>query len=148
MFSGNYCNFINNVYPYSITYRINPDEYHNHLFTNFEYVADIINDNKLLSDDTKIISPLNNKPDFAFDKVTAWNEYQKGELNIKDTNRRAHLKPKYRTWSGDIPRDRDTTTSHNYHANRMNNPWIFFKLSKNDDVTKRMIFHNLTLTYY
>lgn len=148
MFSGNYCNFINNVYPYSITYRINPDEYHNHLFTNFEYVADIINDNKLLSDDTKIISPLNNKPDFAFDKVTAWNEYQKGELNIKDTNRRSHLKPKYRTWSGDIPRDGDTTTSHNYHANRMNNPWIFFKLSKNNDVTKRMIFHNLTLTYY
>lgn len=148
MFSGNYCNFINNVYPYSITYRINPDEYHNHLFTNFEYVADIINDNKLLSNDTKIISPLNNKPDFAFDTVTAWNEYQKGELNIKDTNRRAHLKPKYRTWSGDIPRDGDTTTSHNYHANRMNNPWIFFKLSKNYDVTKRMIFHNLTLTYY
>ena len=148
MFSGNYCNFIDGIYPYSITYRVNPDEYHNHLFTNFEYIADIINDNKLLSNDTKIISPLNNKPDFAFDKVTAWNEYQKGELNIKDTNRRAHLKPKYRTWSGDIPRDGDTTTSHNYHANRMNNPWIFFKLSKNDDVTKRMIFHNLTLTYY
>ena len=69
MFSGNYCNFINNVYPYSITYRINPDEYHNHLFTNFEYVADIINDNKLLSNDTKIISPLNNKPDFASQTV-------------------------------------------------------------------------------
>lgn len=148
MFSGNYCNFYGYAYPYSITYRINPDEYHNHLFTNFEYVADIIDDYKLLSDDTKIISPLNNKPNFAFDTVTAWNEYQKGELNIKDTNRRAHLKPKYRTWSGDIPRDGDTTTSHNYHANRMNNPWIFFKLSKNDDIRKRMIFHNLTLTYY
>lgn len=149
LFSGSlYGNYPNGIWPYSITYRVNPDEYHNHSFTNFEYVADIINDNKLLSNDTKIISPLNNKPDFAFDTVTAWNEYQKGELNIKDTNRRAHLKPKYRTWSGDIPRDGDTTTSHNYHANRMNNPWIFFKLSKNNDVTKRMIFHNLTLTYY
>lgn len=148
MFSGKYCYFVNNYYPYSITYRINPDEYHNHLFTNFEYVADIIDTNKMLSNDTKIIQPNNNKPDFAFDTVTAWNEYQQGELNIKDTNRIAHLKPKYRTWSGDIPRDGDTATSHKYHANRMNNPWIFFKLSKKDDVTKRMIFHNLTLTYY
>lgn len=153
MFSGsyglfNYYLYNFTFYPYSITYRVNPDEYHNHLFTNFEYAADVVNNDKLLSDDTKIISPLNNKPDFAFDTVTAWNEYQKGELNIKDTNRRAHLKPKYRTWSGNIPRDGDTTTSHNYHANRMNNPWIFFKLSNDNDVTKRMIFHNLTLTYY
>lgn len=136
LFEGNYDNIYNTVVPYSIEYRINPSPNTDNMFTNYQYDADLLDEktNKLI-----------NGPQNCFDTVEAWNEYQHGILSIRNTK---FNNPKFRIWRGDIPRDGDTTTNNKLKADRMRNPWIHLKLSKNNPTGKKMIFHNLNIIYY
>jgi hypothetical protein len=122
-----------------MTYRLNPSAYTDNLFTNFTYIADRFNEDKLFTLETPV-----------FDTVEAWNEYQHGMLDLTTiNNRHRHSKDRFRIWRGDIPRDGDTLKSHINGGDRMRNPWIFLKLT-NDNINEnnQMIFHNLTVTYY
>lgn len=140
MFTGQYNNILGLQVSYSMTYRLNPSEYTDNLFTNFTYIADLLDNDKITTDTAHL----------TFTSVKAWNEYQCGELDLtKTTNRHRHSKDRYRMWHGDIPRDGDTLTSHKYGSDRMRNPWLFLTLHKNtNDDNYKMVFHNLTVTYY
>ena len=52
-------------------------------------------------------------------------------------------KPKFRIWRADIPRD----TKEGRGLNRIRNPWIMIKLSKENNTDKRMEFHDLLIKY-
>ena len=147
MFANTEYNYLLDKYqPYWITYRLNPSPYTDNLFTNFRYVADEFEGNPKLDS----IKPLDNTTAHStFDTVEAWNEYQHGinDLTVIK-HRHRHSKDRNRFWDGDIPRDGDTLTSHINASDRMRNPWLFLKLNKNENVTNKMVFHNLTVTYY
>lgn len=140
MFAGDYNDILGYECPYWMTYRLNPSPYTDNMFTNFTYIADRFDsDNNLINLQTPV-----------FDTVKAWNEYQEGELNLTNTKRRhVHSKHRFRIWHGDIPRDGDTLTTHVNGGDRMRNPWLYLKLSKDTTGdTNKMVFHNLTVTYY
>lgn len=148
MFTGDYNQLLDKPVDYWITYRLNPSPYTDNLFTNFTYIADEMDANG---------QTIKDSPHSTFTNVEAWNEYQKGDLDLTTVNHRhRHAKDRYRLWQGDIPRDGDhydytsSTQTHINAGDRMRNPWLFLKLLKkntNDDRNK-MIFHNLTVTYY
>ena len=139
LFKGDYNNLLGVQQPYWMTYRLNPSAYTDNLFTNFTYIADRFNEDKLFNLETPV-----------FDTVEAWNEYQHGMLDLTTiNNRHRHSKDRFRIWRGDIPRDGDTLTTHINGGNRMRNPWLYLKLSKDTTGdTNKMVFHNLTVTYY
>ena len=145
MFKGDYNNLLDVQQPYWMTYRLNPSAYTDNLFTNFTYIADIIPAGTSL-DNTDITSTAHQ----TFTSVEAWNEYQHGMLDLTTVkNRHRHSKDRFRIWRGDIPRDGDTLTTHVNGGNRMRNPWIYLKLYKDTTGdTDKMVFHNLTVTYY
>lgn len=145
MFKGDYNNLLDVQQPYWMTYRLNPSAYTDNLFTNFTYIADIIPAGTSL-DNTDITSTAHQ----TFTSVEAWNEYQHGMLDLTTVkNRHRHSKDRFRIWRGDIPRDGDTLTTHINGGNRMRNPWLYLKLYKDTTGdTNKMVFHNLTVTYY
>lgn len=145
MFKGGYNNLLGVQQPYWMTYRLNPSTYTDNLFTNFTYIADIIPSGTSL-DNTDITSTAHQ----TFTSVEAWNEYQHGVLDLTTVkNRHRHSKDRFRIWRGDIPRDGDTLTTHINGGNRMRNPWLYLKLYKDTTGdTNKMVFHNLTVTYY
>lgn len=148
MFEGDaYCNLFGEQKDYSITYKINKDPFIDKTWTNIEYRADIFNtkdiqdipslSNNTQSNNTQIVS------NTTFDKLEVWNEYQYGSSNM------SKAKPKFRIWRADIPRD----TKEGRGLNRIRNPWIMIKLSKENNTDKpintdkRMEFHDLLIKY-
>jgi hypothetical protein len=137
MFEGDtYCNLFGEQKDYFVTYKINKDPFIDKTWTNIEYRADIFNTKDIqdipnLSKDTRIVSNI------TFDKLEVWNEYQYGSSNM------SKAKPKFRIWRADIPRD----TKEGRGLNRIRNPWIMIKLSKENDTDKRMEFHDLLIKY-
>lgn len=147
MFSGRYNHFFGEYQPYSMEFRLNPSPYTDNLFTNFTYVADWsnpdedVNSNSQFDTHKRVIT--------SFDKVVAFNEYQKGELDLTSSTIFAKdLKKKFRIWKGNIPRDGDSIVPKIYGKDRMRNPWIHLKLIKEQPDDSRMVFHNMTVTYY
>lgn len=143
MFEGDaYCDLFGEQKDYSITYKINKDPFIDKTWTNIEYRADIFNTNNIQDIPTK---PTNTQiiSNTTFDKLEVWNEYQYGSSNM------SKAKPKFRIWRADIPRD----TKEGRGLNRIRNPWIMIKLSKeyNTDkktnTNKRMEFHDLLIKY-
>lgn len=133
--------------PYSIEYRLNPDPMHDSIFTNYEYSADWI-DPDITINEHGVFNDVNQRYT-TFDTVKAWNEYQHGIMNIPTKQLgRAPIKSKFRIWRGDIPRDGYTTDSIKLKGDRMRNPWIHLKFKKETADESKMIFHNLTVTYY
>lgn len=130
MFEGdNYCNLFGKDCSYSMTYKINKDPFVDKTWTNVEYKADIfeagnINDNPIKTMQT-------------FDTLEIWNEYQYG---IQDL---LNAKPKFRIWRTQIPRDRNEGRG----LNRIRNPWIMLKLTKLNNTSDRMEFHDLVVKY-
>ena len=140
MFGGDYNKDKNGQFiPYSITYRINPNNIDN-VFTNIEFTAD------LLKSDYTIDSKPNNSllSSVPFDKLTVWNEYQYGESNITPNYGVSNIKQKYRRWRLDIPRDSNSK----YKIDRIRNPWCYIKLEKTPTDSNKLIFHNLLVKYY
>ena len=87
----------------------------------------------------------------TFDKLKVWNEYQSNEISIQKNELDTYpdIQRKFRVWRLDIPRDK-VSNDNPYGLNRMRNPWLFIKLTKNndDENTQRMEFHNMDVTYF
>ena len=83
----------------------------------------------------------------TFDTLEVENEYQYGISHLHfDKAKVSNLKRKFRIWRANIPRDtKDDTRG----MNRIRNPWINLKLTK--DTTgdyERMEFHDLLVRYF
>lgn len=139
--------------PYSMEYRLNPDPMHDSIFTNYCFTADWTDPTKEV--DGEDLFDNSARRYTSFDEVEAKNEYQKGVLSVipkvNGYNRamgRQPLKSMFRVWRGDIPRDGDAMTHSIANRDRMRNPWIHLKFTKNVADNSKMTFHNLTVTYY
>jgi hypothetical protein len=131
MFEGDtYCNLFNTQVSYSMSYKINKDPLVDKTWTNIEYRADIFDRGNINNNPNKTLQ--------TFDTLEVWNEYQKGSCSM------SKAKPKFRIWRANIPRD----TNEGNGLNRIRNPWIMLKLSKNSNTSnKRMEFHDLLVKY-
>lgn len=160
MFAGDYNDFYGVYEPYYVTYRVAPNPYSDCIFTNIEFTADITNQKTTfngMDDFDQFKAQIDSyKGDveymqrrLPFNKMYAWNEYQTGEkiLDIK-YNYDRDISKKFRIWRADIPR----TGTHN--LDRMRNPWIYLKLSKenindkNKVYSDKFILHDLKVHYY
>ena len=130
MFSGSYNNFFGEVKPYSITIISNEDPQADKVFTNLDYRADFFDSNN---------NYLENE---SFDTLEVWNEYQRGKETLKYSKfRPSNLKKKFRMWGANIPRDKKNK------LDRMRNPWLYIKLSKENPGTSKMELHDLVVKY-
>ena len=138
---------------YSMEYRLNPDPFHDSIFTNYQFEADWTDPTKEVDSENLFDSPTRRYT--TFDTVEAKNEYQQGIMSVlpkvNGYNRamgRQPLKSMFRVWRGNIPRNGDTLTGHTFMSDRMRNPWIHLKFTKNKRDDSKMTFHNLMVTYY
>lgn len=134
MFEGEYTN------DYFTTYKINPEPLTDKIFTNVEFIADVFKDDSVIDSNNVNI----NVDKYPFDVLEVWNEYQKGITNIPGIKYRyPNASKKFRICRIDVPRDSSNG------RDRIRNPWMYLKLSKNsiNDSTK-MVFHNLLVKYY
>ncbi len=148
-----YCNFFGASAPYWMTLVGNPEPQLDKIFTNLEFRATV--------DGEGTTSNGKYTPYIPFDKLETWNEYQHGVANLgirnaKDAQKHHSsargndvLKRKFRIWRCDIPRDNDTTGGRTAHPiDRMRNPWLYLKLLKNSDTSRRTEIHDLLMTYF
>lgn len=127
--AGDYNYFFGEYKPYSIEYRVSPDPYADKTFTNIEFRADTFDDNTLTNE--------------TFNKLTVYNEYQNGEVDLQyHPIKPSTLKKKFRMWRAFIPRDK------NNNRDRIRNPWINLKLERNIEDTHKTELHDLLVYYY
>ena len=131
MFAGDYTG------NYSIEYKINPEPLIDKTFTNIEYIADCI------PNDVKI-DTVGKTLNLPFDKLNVWNEYQEGITSLTSRHSHPNFERKFRIWRVDVPRD----TKEGRGLNRIRNPWMYLKLSKDSNDRDKMVFHNLLVKYY
>lgn len=130
MFEGEYTN------NYYMQYKVNPEPLLDKTFTNIEYIADVLNEDKI--DSINSAKTLN----YPFSKLTVWNEYQQGTTDIFSKHIYPKSQRKFRIWRIDIPRGENK-------RDRIRNPWIMLELSnKNNHHDSKMVFHNLLVKYY
>lgn len=136
MFEGeDHCNLFDSKVDYYMTYKINKDPFLDKTWTNIEYRADVFNSGNIVDNDSNKIT------NETFDLLDVWNEYQSGTTNL-EFKQYPTSKVKFRIWRTDIPRD-----SSGRRLDRIRNPWIMLKLTKNTDTSKRMEFHDLVIKY-
>lgn len=126
---GDYNMYFNKYQPFYTTVIANPDMPNDKIFNTLEFRADTWNNEELV-----------NK---TFDTLDVWNEYQIGKsnlVNIKD--KPSTLKKKFRIWRANIPRDIKHT------RDRMRNPWLYLKLSKNTPDTLKTTLHDMIVSYF
>ena len=130
-FKGEYNKIFDQRRPYSITYIENEEPLIDKVFTNIEYRADAFDSNN------------NYLADISFDTLTAWNEYQEGsDTLVFSKYRPSNLKKKFRMWRANIPRDKTKK------LDRMRNPWLFIKLSKENPSNERIELHDMLVYYF
>lgn len=129
---GDYNYFFGKYQPFYTTIIANPEFQSDKIFNNLEFRADSWNGSTLTPD--------------TFDTLRVWNEYQDSGNTINNLkylrNRPSSLKQKFRVWRANIPRDKSNG------IDRMRNPWIFLKLSKESDNKNKTILHDLRVWYY
>lgn len=127
---GNYNEFYGEIKPYYLTIISNDDPQVDKVFTNLDYRADFFDSNN---------NYLENE---SFDTLEVWNEYQSGKETLKYSKfKPSNLKKKFRIWGADIPRDKKNK------LDRMRNPWLYIKLSKENPGTSKMELHDLVVKY-
>ena len=127
---GNYNEFYGEIKPYHLTIISNEDPQVDKVFTNLDYRADFFDSNN---------NYLENE---SFDTLEVWNEYQRGKETLKYSKfRPSNLKKKFRMWGANIPRDKKNK------LDRMRNPWLYIKLSKENPGTSKMELHDLVVKY-
>ena len=126
---GEYNMFFDKYQPFYTTIIANTNPNINKIFNNIEFRADSWNsDGELLNT--------------TFDTLDVWNEYQNGTSKLSSIQGHpSTLKRKFRIWRANIPRD-----SSNYR-DRMRNPWLYLKLSTNDENTNKTVLHDITVDY-
>ena len=127
---GNYNEFYGEIKPYHLTIISNEDPQVDKVFTNLDYRSDFFDSNN---------NYLENE---SFDTLEVWNEYQRGKETLKYSKfRPSNLKKKFRMWGANIPRDKKNK------LDRMRNPWLYIKLSKEKPGTSKMELHDLVVKY-
>ena len=126
---GDYNMFFGSYKPFYTTLVVNPEPIQDKVFNNIEFRSDTWDNNTLL--------------DITFDTLTTWNEYQYGETKLKNTfGIPSTLKKKFRMWRANIPRDNKN------NRDRMRNPWLYLKLSMNEENTNKTILHDIIVKYF
>ena len=126
---GDYNIFYGKYKPFSTTIVVNPDINKDKIFNTVEFRSDSWDNNCLL--------------DTTFDTLKVWNEYQSGTSSlINKPGSSSTLKRKFRMWRATIPRD-DCN-----NRDRMRNPWLYVKLSKEEKNTNKTILHDITVSYF
>lgn len=131
---GQYNVFYGAHKPYYVKHRITPSPYSDKIFNTVEYRADMFNQYNELTNNT-------------FDTLEVDNEYQHGIVSLHfDKAKVSNLKRKFRIWRANIPRD---TRGDARGMNRIRNPWINLKLTKDTPGDyERMEFHDLIVRYF
>lgn len=133
--TGDY-NYFYGVYsPFYIQLLVNNEPLIDKTFSNVEFTMDTVDANDL----------------DAFDEIETWNEYQHGQANLVPMDKQpsyalrniatdSKLRRKFRFWRANIPR---VTGS----MDRMRNPWLMIKLSKNGLSTSKYRINNINVNY-
>ena len=134
---GPYNYFFNVYQPFYTTIVANEHPVADKIFDNLEYRGDTF---------TPGGEYLHNN---TFDKLETWDEYQRGIAyltNVKDWGyTTSNLKKKFRIWRAVIPRN---TEGSSFKRDRMRNPWLYLKLSKETPNSNKTILHDLVVHYF
>lgn len=145
---GDYNYFFGEYKPFWTTVVVNPDPTEDKVFNNLEYRGDTFQYNSLTG-------MWDYKYDNTFDRLETWNEYQRGSILLTDVkdwgNKYSNLKKKFRVWRANIPRNTTNQggdSTHRYTRDRMRNPWLYLKLTKNIANNYRTELHDLVVDYF
>lgn len=133
--TGEYNYFYGIYSPFYVQLLVNSEPLVDKTFSNVEFTMDTVN-----ADDLD-----------AFDKIETWNEYQQGQADLVPMDKQpsyalrnvatdSKLRRKFRFWRANIPR---ATNS----IDRMRNPWLMIKLSKNELNTNKYRINNINVSY-
>lgn len=151
-----YCNFFGTQYNYWTEHRVAPNPYSDKIWTGIEYRADFYNGITSVAESNFDIESYY-VPGVTFDKFRAWNEYQSTpETTITQglNDSYADVRKKFRIWRLDIPRATKDSTYNKNGLNRIRNPWVRFRLTKdlvNASNTRRqdlMQLHDIIVNYF
>lgn len=127
---GNYNRFFGEFKPFHTTVIVNESPHMDKTFNTLEFRSDSWDNQTLLSDTT-------------FDTLETWNEYQRGTSSLVFTKGApSNLKKKFRIWRANIPRDNSNG------KDRMRNPWLYLKLSMNNENTNKTVLHDMIVSYF
>ena len=125
---GDYNMFFNTYQPFSTTVIANPDMQLDKIFNTLEFRSDTWKEEELLNT--------------TFDRLQVWNEYQEGSSDLTwNKGVPSNLKKKFRMWRSNIPRDNTNK------RDRMRNPWLYIKLSMEEENTNKTVLHDLMVHY-
>ena len=127
---GDYNMYFGKYQPFYTTVIANPDMPVDKIFNNLEFRADTWDENGKLLNTT-------------FDTLTTWNEYQEGMSSLTNIlGRPSDLKKKFRIWRANIPRAKANG------RDRMRNPWLYIKLSMEEENVNKTILHDMVVHYF
>lgn len=126
--AGEYNYFFEEYKPYYTEIIVNKDVYYDKIFNIVNFQSDVF------SGDTY---KFKEKP---FDHLEVWNEYQRGIYDYNTSPEK--LKRKFRIWRSLIPRDQEN------NRDRIRNPWIYLKLSKEEANKYKNILHIINVDYF
>lgn len=127
---GDYNMFFGTYQPFYTTVIANPDMTKDKIFNTLEFRADSWDKEGNLLNTT-------------FDTLNVWNEYQEGTSTLSNTlDRPSSLKKKFRIWRANIPRAKANG------RDRMRNPWLYIKLSMEEENVNKTILHDMIVHYF
>ena len=132
---GDYNMFFGVYQPFYTTVIANPDMPIDKIFNNLEFRSDSWDKNGNLLNTT-------------FDTLTVWNEYQQGTSILNNIlGRPSNLKKKFRIWRANIPRA-NVAGSTKKGRDRMRNPWLYIKLSMEEENVNKTVLHDMIVHYF
>lgn len=132
---GDYNMFFGVYQPFYTTVIANPDMPIDKIFNNLEFRSDSWDKSGNLLDTT-------------FDTLTVWNEYQQGTSTLNNIlGRPSDLKKKFRIWRANIPRA-NVAGSTKKGRDRMRNPWLYIKLSMEEENVNKTVLHDMIVHYF
>lgn len=132
---GDYNMFFGVYQPFYTTVIANPDMPVDKIFNNLEFRSDSWDKNGNLLNTT-------------FDTLTVWNEYQQGTSTLNNIlGRPSDLKKKFRIWRANIPRA-SAIGSTKKGRDRMRNPWLYIKLSMEEENVNKTVLHDMIVHYF
>lgn len=127
---GDYNMFFGTYQPFYTTVIANPNMTKDKIFNTLEFRADSWDKEGNLLNTT-------------FDTLNVWNEYQEGTSTLSNTlDRPSSLKKKFRIWRANIPRAKANG------RDRMRNPWLYIKLSMEEENVNKTILHDMIVHYF
>ena len=159
---GDYNKYFEVYHPFSVTVIANEHPTEDKIFNNLEYRGDTFKyGNGFPTDEVPEVEvePLADGTymhENTFDRLETWNEYQRGIadplIDVKDQGSPvSNLKKKFRIWRANIPRNTENVGGDenvSYIRDRMRNPWLYIKLSKEEPNTNKTVLHDLVVYYY